>query len=394
MKASEARSEPQASGVDKAEPGREATAEARSEPQPSGVGQEERALLAETVSRLFGDAFARAAGQPERAAFDAELWTQVEELGLAALLVPESEGGAGGCFEDALAIARELGRFAVALPLAESLLAAQALAEAGIARPAGALTLALEVEAFSQLDAERGLFTGALASVPWGAEAAGVVAVLGTGASARIALLSPAHAAECVNGANLAEEPRARLRFERARTESAPAGAGAALRLFERASLLRTGQIAGALAAALERSIAHALGRVQFGKPIGQFQAVQQLLARMGSEAAAVDCAVAAAFRAADRGAASFEIASAKLRANLAIDLCAAGAHQIHGAIGFTREQDLRLFTQRLLAWRGELGNDRFWAARLGGEIAARGAEAFWLDLTARADAQSCLRES
>jgi acyl-CoA dehydrogenase len=354
---------------------------------------EERALLAETVSRLFGDAFARAAAQSERAAFDAELWPRVEELGLPTLLVPEEAGGAGGCAEDALAIARELGRFAVALPLAESLLAHEALAAVGLERPAGALTLALEVEPAARFDAERGLFHGALANVPWGAESAGVVAVLGSAASPRVALLAPAHASAIVRGANLAEEPRATLRFADARAASAPARRGTAARLFERAALLRAGQLAGALAATLARTVAHATSRVQFGKPIGQFQAVQQLAARMGSEAAAAECAVAAAFRAADCGNASFEIACAKLRANLAADLCAAGAHQIHGAIGFTREQDLRLFTQRLLAWRGELGNDRFWAERLGRSVAARGASEFWRDLTARSDAQCVTTE-
>jgi acyl-CoA dehydrogenase len=104
----------------------------------------------------------------------------------------------------------------------------------------------------------------------------------------------------------------------------------------------------------------------------------------MGEEVLAADCAAAAAFRAAGSGDAAFEIACARLRANLAIDTLAAGAHQVHGAIGFTREQDLRLFTQRLLAWRSELGNDRWWAARLGGGVAARGPGAFWPDLTAR----------
>lgn len=354
---------------------------------------EERQLLAETVSRLFGDAFARAASHPERPAFDGALWAQVDELGLPALLVAEDAGGAGGRVQDALAVVRELGRFAIALPLAESLLAHEALAGVGLDRPGGALTLALDASPGAQLDASRGLFRGTLANVPWGAEAAGIVAVLESAGGPRIALLSPAHADATLRGANLAEEPRATLRFVDARAASAPAAPDAALRLFERAALLRTGQLAGALAATLARTVAYATGRVQFGKPIGQFQAVQQLVARMGSEAAAVDCAVAAAFRAADCGEASFEIACAKLRANLAADVCAAGAHQVHGAIGFTREQDLRLFTQRLLAWRAELGNDRFWAERLGARAAARGAEAFWRDLTARSDAQCSARE-
>jgi acyl-CoA dehydrogenase len=347
-----------------------------------------RALLGETASRLFGDAFVRAASHVERASFDAGLWAQIEQLGLAALLVPEESGGAGGGFEDAVVVARELGRFAIPLPLAESWLAHQALAAAGLERPAGALTLALGVAAGSQLDAERGLFRGALVQVPWGAEAAGVVAVLASAAGPRVALLAPAHASEVQREANLAAEPRATLRFADARAACAPAPERATAELFERAALLRTGQLAGALSAALERTLAYATSRVQFGKPIGQFQAVQQLIARMGSETAAVNCAVAAAARAADAGDASFEIGCAKLRANLAADLCAAGAHQVHGAVGFTREQDLRLFTQRLLAWRGELGNDRFWAERLGARVAGRGASEFWRDLTARSDAQ------
>jgi acyl-CoA dehydrogenase len=349
---------------------------------------DERALLAETVGRVLGDAFARSATQTERAGFDAALWVQLDELGIPALLVPEADGGAGGSFEDALAVAREAGRFAAAVPLAETLLAQQALAAAGLDRPAGALTLALDVAPGATLDANRGLVRGTFVRVPWGAECAGVVTVLGSEPAPRVALLSPAHAAHCERGANLAGEPRATLHFADARASSAPAAAGSAARLFERAALLRSGQLAGALAATLARTIAYAQSRVQFGKPIGQFQAVQQLLARMGSEAAAADCAAGAAARAAACGDARFEIASAKLRANLAADLCAAGAHQVHGAIGFTREQDLRLFTQRLIAWRGELGNDRYWSDRLGAAVAARGADAFWRDLTARSDAQ------
>jgi acyl-CoA dehydrogenase len=340
---------------------------------------EERALLAETVERLFGDAFARLDARLAEGRFDAALWRQAEALGLPLLLVPEAAGGAGGGFEDASVVARALGRFAVALPLCETLLAARLLAAAGIERPAGALSLALCCEGALS----HGRFGGVLDAVPWGAEAAGVVAVLPGPAGPTVALLSPAEAA-VERRANLAGEPRDRLRFAGARVASGP-GVDAA-RLFDHAALLRTGQIAGALAAALECSLAHASSRVQFGKALAKFQAVQQLLAVMGEEVLAADCAAAAAFRAAGNGDAAFEIACARLRANLAIETVAAGAHQIHGAIGFTREQGLRLFTQRLLSWRSELGNDRYWAARLGSGVAARGPEAFWPDLTARVE--------
>jgi acyl-CoA dehydrogenase len=339
---------------------------------------EERALLVETLERLFGDAFGRRDPKAATGALDGELWRQVEALGLPLLLVPEAAGGAGGGFEDAYVVARALGRFAAPLPLCETLLAAKLLAAAGIERPAGALSLALRCE--GSLSGDR--FDGALDAVPFGAEVSGVVAVL---PGPRIALLSPGDAA-IERRPNLAGEPRDRLRFAGARV-ACTAGAADDATLFDHAALLRTGQIAGALAAALERSLAHAGGRVQFGKTLSQFQAVQQQLAVMGEEVLAVDCAAVAASRAADRGEAAFEIACARLRANRAIETVAAGAHQIHGAVGFTREQDLRLFTQRLLAWRSELGNDRYWAARLGRSVAARGPEAFWPDLTARGDA-------
>lgn len=341
---------------------------------------EAAALLDETLARLFGDAFGRRDPQHATAAFDAGLWREVEALGLPLLLVAAEAGGAGGGFPEAGRVARALGRFAVALPLCETLLAARLLSAAGVERPAGALGLALRCEGALA----NGRFEGTLEAVPWGADAAALVAVL-PGPEPRLALLFPADAA-IERRENLAGEPRDRLRFAGAHAASAPAPAEAAA-LFEHAALLRTGQLAGALLAALERSLAHAASRVQFGRTLSRFQAVQQQLAVMGEEALAVDCAAAAACRAAERGDAAFEIACARLRANLAVDVVAGGAHQIHGAVGFTREQDLRLFTQRLLAWRSELGNDRYWAGRLGRAVAARGPENFWPDLTARADA-------
>jgi acyl-CoA dehydrogenase len=149
----------------------------------------------------------------------------------------------------------------------------------------------------------------------------------------------------------------------------------------------RTAQIAGALDAALQLSIAHANERVQFGKPIGKFQAVQQSLAVFAEEAAAVNCAGQAAARSTDHGDGGFEIAAAKLRANMAAGTGAAIAHQVHGAIGFTLEHRLHRLTRRLHAWRSEFGSDRFWAERVGAAAAAAGPEGLWPMLTARSDA-------
>ncbi len=152
-------------------------------------------------------------------------------------------------------------------------------------------------------------------------------------------------------------------------------------------AFLMVAQAAGALDAALAMSIEHANSRVQFGKAIGQFQAVQQSLALFAVEAAAVNVAGQAAAAALDKGDALFEIAAAKLRTNMAIGTGTAIAHQVHGAIGFTREYGLHHLTRNLIAWRSAHGNDRYWADVLGGLACAHGGAGLWTELTRRSDA-------
>jgi alkylation response protein AidB-like acyl-CoA dehydrogenase len=147
--------------------------------------------------------------------------------------------------------------------------------------------------------------------------------------------------------------------------------------------------MAGAMGQALSLSIDHVNMRQQFGRPLGKFQAVQQSLAVMACEVRAVEAAVAAlATRldavSLDPSAADFEIAAAKLRANRAVGVVTAIAHQVHGAIGFTEEYDLHRVTVPLMRWRGAHGNDAFWAARLGRQVAGFGGRGLWEAMTAR----------
>jgi acyl-CoA dehydrogenase len=158
-------------------------------------------------------------------------------------------------------------------------------------------------------------------------------------------------------------------------------------------AFLLVGQAAGALDAALAMSIDHVNARVQFGKALSKFQAVQQSLATLAVEAAAVNVAGAAAAAALDAvdgnsDGALFEIAAAKLRANSAIAIGAAIAHQVHGAIGFTRDYGLHPLTRNLMQWRSECGNDAYWANILGGLACANGGAGLWHEMTRRSDAQ------
>jgi acyl-CoA dehydrogenase len=194
-------------------------------------------------------------------------------------------------------------------------------------------------------------------------------------------------AAVCREAQSPAGEPRDRLLFDGVPAIAVPCPVDVAQGLVYLGALWRVAQMAGAMHTLLARTVDHARDRVQFGKPIGSFQAVQQQLALFAAEAAAAACAAQAAFRSAARGTAHFEIAAAKLRANLAVETATAVAHQVHGAVGFTREHDLRHFTQRLLSWRSEFGNDRHWSEALGQAVISRGVDTFWADLTARGDA-------
>jgi acyl-CoA dehydrogenase len=152
---------------------------------------------------------------------------------------------------------------------------------------------------------------------------------------------------------------------------------------------VRAMQMAGALEAILDLAVAYANERVAFGRPIAKFQAVQHNLARLAGEVAA---ALAAAGSAADAMAnaampdeAGFlEAASAKIRVGEAAGEGAAIAHQVLGAIGFTREHVLHRFTRRLWAWRDDFGNESQWAVKLGRLVAARGADGLWPMLAAR----------
>jgi acyl-CoA dehydrogenase len=148
----------------------------------------------------------------------------------------------------------------------------------------------------------------------------------------------------------------------------------------------RVAQASGALEAAFTLAIDHVNTRVQFGRALAKFQAVQQAMAEFSEEAAAVDASAAACAAALDYGHASFEIAAAKLRMGIAVDRAVPIAHRMHGAIGFTIEYALNHLTRRLMGWRSEFGGDAFWAERLGRRVAGLGGHGLWREMSARTD--------
>lgn len=280
----------------------------------------------------------------------------VVAAGLTHALIPEESGGFGLPVAEAVALLRVSGRHGSPVPLAETALANRLLALAGL-DPASGLATA-------------GIASGGIADLPW-ALPGSVAAVIDGDRLRRVEitpdLLTPS--------TSLSGLPRADLTIP-ADAPSAPAPLTAE-QLMLAGAALRTQEIAGALEAVLAMTIAHVTTREQFGKPLSRNQAVQHGLAIMASESAA---AGAAAAMAAD----AFEaleplaIAAAKARASEAAGTVAALAHQLHGAIGFTKEYRLQLFTRALWQWRDDFGSEHHWHDMLGAAALGAGRDGYW----------------
>lgn len=323
-------------------------------------------LLTATADRLFRDLVA----VPHE-----ESWPQVEAAGFPLLLVEEASGGFGGDWEDAFAVLRLAGVHALNGPLPELIAGRWAHTRARLANEAYSVVIALHTQGALQGDR----FTGRV-TTPWARSATHVLAEIGGAA-----ICLPISSASLIASKSPAGEARDQLFFDDVEAYIGVEGASS----FVWGALARTAQIAGALDASLALSIAYANERVQFGKPIGKLQAVQQALAEFAEEAAAVNCAGRAAAQAADRGECWSEIAAAKLRSSQAAAIGARVAHQVHGAIGFTREHSLHRYTARLVSWRSEYGGERYWSARLGEWSLKHGADGLWSELARRSDEQN-----
>jgi len=131
------------------------------------------------------------------------------------------------------------------------------------------------------------------------------------------------------------------------------------------AAVLRASLISGAAARLCDQTTAYAAERIQFGKPIGRQQALQQMLAIMAEDMVA--CRLAAQLGAAhglDVPVAA--AATAKITTSSAAPRIAATAHAVHGAIGISEEYDLQLLTRRLHEWRMADGSEGYWSKALG----------------------------
>ncbi|WP_458759402.1 acyl-CoA dehydrogenase family protein [Afipia sp. TerB] len=342
-------------------------------------------IVVDTAERIFADlGDAQTLNSAKTDDWKKPLWAALEEAGLPLSWVPDDLGGAGAGLADGFGVLGAAGRHAVAVPLAETMLAGWLLAQAGIASPSGMMTVApCHPRDRLTLDAD-GTISGKARGVPFAKDAQHIAVIAQGSGGAAVALIA-AKDCQIAAGESIGGDESDTVAFNKAKPIAAkPAPAG-----FDATSLMLMGaaarslQMAGALETMLDISVRYSTERVAFEKKISKFQAVQHNLAKLAGETAA---AVAAAGSAADAiananafdDAVYLEATAAKIRCAEAAEKGAAIAHQVHGAIGFSKEHILHRYTLRALAWRDDFGSESHWAVELGKFVAKRGADELW----------------
>lgn len=347
------------------------------------------AAMKEMINRFGAEKFdpelLRASEQGE---WPEDLWHELSGLGLPRALLSAEEDGSDLSPAEGLELVRLINRAALPVPLGEAMFATWCARLAGLEIPAGRLALAVDTDAELTWDGDGLRLSGAARNVPWAEGAAAVLVPAWSGDRTVLALVLP-ESVTLTSGRNMAGERRDALRFDTKLgahsvadtpddlTVSAFPAIGAAL---------RAAALAGALERVLDFTVGYAGERVQFGKPISQRQAIQHMIATMAAQVAAARsaCELAGDAIQADGCVDVESIAAAKVVTSHAAGICAADAHQVHGAIGFTSDHTLQFLTRRLWAWRDEGGSDAYWSRMIGSRVLRDGADAFWSNLTAR----------
>jgi hypothetical protein len=310
---------------------------------------EERELLRETVATLVdrhaSPAAVREAMASERG-YDESLWKLLcEQVGAAALVVPEDLGGAGGQLADAAVVLEELGKALVPTPLLGTTLAELALLAADKPDPDALERLAEGASIGTVVFDPDYVVNGDVADV----------AIATNGTTLTRWTTFTAHRVDTM-------DPTRRL----ARVDpTATVDIGADPGLADAAAVLLAAEQIGAAGRCLDLTVAYTKDRVQFGRPIGSFQALKHRMAdlyvALQSARAVVDASIA------DPSPTS--AALARVAASEAFSKIAAEAVQLHGGIAITWEHDIQLYFKRAHGCAQLLGPPREYLRRLEADV-------------------------
>ena len=371
------------------------------------VLNEEQTMLRDSARAFIGEkspvAQLRALrDKRDETGFSRELWSGFASMGFTGILVPEAYGGLGlGCVEAGI-VMEEIGRTLTASPfLSTGVLAATALARAGSdaqktrylpAIAAGELVAALAVDESAKHRPERIAATAKRTADGFSLSGAKTLVVDGHVADVLIvsARTSPADAGG-TSGITLFLVDGKTAGIERERTVMVDAhnaarvvfsdvklpadsvlgevdGGWAVLeQVLDVGRAALASEMVGASEEAFARTLQYLKERTQFGKTIGEFQALQHRAAHLYTELEVTRAAVIKALQALDAGARDLPqtVSIAKARAGASATLAVQEGVQMHGGIGMTDDFEIGFFMKRVRVAQELFGDANFHADRL-----------------------------
>lgn len=315
-------------------------------------------MFLEALDKLLADqATGAAVRRMEADTPDTSVWRAIAQAGFFDLMLAEERGGAGLPLTELFPLFQRIGRDGIPLPVAQTIVA-RGLMPLPDLPSSSIVTLATRL----QRPAAGGLYCP---YTPSGMLASHVLAC----DAGQLVLL------DCVGAVREAVGDRrsllAHLRWPDAGAATALGAGGDALA--SHAGALTAALLSGAMQRCFEMTLEQCNNRVQFGKSIGKFQAIQQQVSVMAEHVLAASIAAECAYRGEGPAPAALAAAVAKSRCSEAVGVVAATAHAVHGAIGMTDEFDLGILTRRMHEWRLQYGAEMHWNQQIGAQVLASG---------------------
>jgi len=325
-----------------------------------------------------------------------ELWKEMAELGWIGLPFPEKYGGGGMGFLDLVVLLEEMGRACLPGPyLSTVVLGGLPVLEWGteeqkqnilprICKGEAILTLAqtessarynaVSIQTSATPEGNDYLISGTKLFVPDAHIADWIICVTRTAQTANpeegitlflVDAKSPGISTVVLG--TIAGDKQCELTLEKVRVPRenilGQVGQGWEMvkRIIEWAALAKSAEMVGGNQQVLEMTISYAKDRIQFGRPIGAFQIIQHYVADMSVDADSARITLyKAAWKLNEGFPCSNEISVIKGWINDAYRRVTTQAHQIHGAIGFTKDHDLELYFRRAKAGEVLFGDSDF----------------------------------
>lgn len=309
-------------------------------------------LLRDSLERLLQDLCTPSSIKKIEASGDASsLWASLNESGFADILVEEDFGGAGLTWSQACTLFSLCGQYCVPAPLAATTFARAVLAKEGVAGIDGPITLS--VGATKHSDGKI-----VLQSAPFGMVSDWVITNI-DGVSFLLPISKAKKTSTGVYGSI-----QANLAWDVLPVESIQLRSVVPVR--EVGATIWTAMMSGAMNEIMRLVLIHANDRVQFGKSIGKFQAIQQQISVLSESVQAAIISAQMACNCHPSKENALLIAATKGRVSELVPQVNSIGHAVHGAMGITEEFHLHYLTRRLNEWRMDFGAEGYWHELLG----------------------------